>query len=419
MGEQIFEKHVGLARRCCEKMYLDSLTADVNFTFSTNHSNTNSVPAHKSVLSVGSPVFEAMFYGSIPKKGNISIPDASAEAFKEFLQLFYRNKVRLTSENIADVANLCKKYQVNDGLKACEVPFKKSLTINRMCTGFAMAQHLELPNVIEFCEREIGNHAEEILNTTDFLDCNGKLFDKILQLASSNCSATTMVKASMAWASAECKRKKVHETPGNLRQQLNDSFHRIPFDALPKDQFALHLVTYKEFFTNRDFESIILKKMSNKMHTTVLIHPEQATHTLDCDRKVANSSVDFYIRLSMPYSSFFISNKSLILTELFLAKLSLPDDLDCQVTIFTRYNPLLATQQLALSSGHETHVVLSVPVEIDANIEYGIRINAPMENIGFKRKPLNHTVRLENDINVRFINDKGIVTRLTFKQPIQ
>lgn len=52
------------------------------------------------------------------------------------------------------------------------------------------------------------------------------------------------------------------------------------------------------------------------------------------------------------------------------------------------------------------------PVAIDANIECGIRLNASIKNIGFKRRPLNQAIKLNNDIKIRFCNDKGIVTVL-------
>lgn len=54
--------------------------------------------------------------------------DASAAAFKEFLQHFYLAKVQLTSKHIVKVMNLCKKYEVTDGLEACVASLKESLT---------------------------------------------------------------------------------------------------------------------------------------------------------------------------------------------------------------------------------------------------------------------------------------------------
>ncbi|XP_055307396.1 BTB/POZ domain-containing protein 6-like [Sitodiplosis mosellana] len=415
MSGIVFEVNNGLASENCQKLYLDPMTADVHFVFSMSAKN---ISSHKIILSVGSPVFHAMFYGSLPEKGDVVIKDASPGAFKEFLQFFYLSKVQLSSEHIFQVANLCKKYAVNEGLKLCEAPIMQSLTINNMCTGYAAALLLNMKIVIEFCERKIKQEATKILKSADFLDCDHMLLDKILQLVSSKCSALDIVGTLMAWAKAECIREKMPGIPANLREQLNHSYHRIPFHELSHEQFARHIVMYPGFFTNTDLETIVLKILSKKAHMSALTYPEPLVRRLDCDRQVDNSSVDFYIHLSMPNSSFFIANKDLFLTELYLAKSSLPNDLVGQVTIFPRSQPISTEHEFVLSSGKETHLILPTPVKIDANTEYGIRLNAPMGSIGFKRRPLNQCVKLRDDINIRFINDQGMVTRLVFQQPI-
>lgn len=73
-----------MVREGCEKFYLDSNTADLSFIFGAETNHFESVPAHRIILSISSPVFETMFYGSLKEKAKIPIIDATAEAFKEF-----------------------------------------------------------------------------------------------------------------------------------------------------------------------------------------------------------------------------------------------------------------------------------------------------------------------------------------------
>ncbi|XP_055305910.1 BTB/POZ domain-containing protein 6-B-like [Sitodiplosis mosellana] len=195
MCEKTFEENNDLVREGCEKFYLDSNTADLNFIFGAGSDRIESVPAHKIILSISSPVFETMFYGSLKEKAKIPIVDATAEAFKEFLQLFYLTRVRLTGENIIEVSNLCKKYEVIQGIKVCETPLKRSLTfnINDVCSGYEVALLLELENVVEFCEQNIRENALEVLQTTGFSECDAKLFNKILRLVSSSCRAAFVI----------------------------------------------------------------------------------------------------------------------------------------------------------------------------------------------------------------------------------
>lgn len=82
-------------------------SADVFFVFG-NEPETERIPTHKRLMAFGSDVFNAMFHSEL-EPGDISIVDASAGAFKEFLQVFYFNHVKLTMKNKFEVVNLCKK----------------------------------------------------------------------------------------------------------------------------------------------------------------------------------------------------------------------------------------------------------------------------------------------------------------------
>lgn len=86
------------------KLYRDSKTADVHFTFeSSNNGADTRIDAHKNLLAATSDVFGAMFYGEMKETGDIRVVDVSEAAFKEFLQYFYQRKVKLTAENVAEV----------------------------------------------------------------------------------------------------------------------------------------------------------------------------------------------------------------------------------------------------------------------------------------------------------------------------
>lgn len=260
----MFEVNNCLARSNGEKFYLDSGTADVKFVYGTGTDNVEIIPAHKIILSIDSPVFDAMFYGSLPELGDIPINEASPAVFKEFLQFFYLTKVRLTCENIADVANLCKMYEVKNGLRLCEGPLQRSLTIDDFCSGYELATLLELPNMLRFCEQKIIQNAENILVSASFLECNSDTLDKILQLLTINgiasiCNAWRIVDACLAWAEAECGRKELEKSTANLRAQLGQSFGRIPFVELNKIEFEQFTTAHNEFFNETEKATIISK----------------------------------------------------------------------------------------------------------------------------------------------------------------
>lgn len=47
------------------------------------------ITAHKCVLAAGSPVFDAMLFGSMKETGDIQISDTSPDALNVFLALIY------------------------------------------------------------------------------------------------------------------------------------------------------------------------------------------------------------------------------------------------------------------------------------------------------------------------------------------
>lgn len=116
------------------KLYLNDQFADVHFVFIVD-GKTEKIPADKRRLACLSPVFEKMFYGSIKEGDEVKIVDASAEAFKEFLQFFYLDDVTLTMRNIETIARLADKYDVLERISACANFLKNQLSINNMCWG--------------------------------------------------------------------------------------------------------------------------------------------------------------------------------------------------------------------------------------------------------------------------------------------
>lgn len=100
--------------RATANMYLNEETADVHFVFEIDDMEQR-VAAHKSLLAAGSPVFHAMFYGTIKEKGDVKISDASVKGFMDFLSVFYLDQVKINKENVAEIMDLSNKYDIPEG----------------------------------------------------------------------------------------------------------------------------------------------------------------------------------------------------------------------------------------------------------------------------------------------------------------
>lgn len=242
------------------KLYLNTSTADVFFEFRSRSNCIERVPAHRSLLAAGSPRFQFLLYGRFKDTKIIQVGDANAESFKVFLQFFYLNEVKLTPDNYSDIAVICERFQVNDCFKKClEV---KKLALDDICLNYRFAVEMNNYNDKREYEKELLKNPGEILKSKSFLDCNKFTFGKILELflSRSVCDALQIVEASINWASAECKRKKLDETEAkNLRIQLGDLLKKIPFGELSIEQFSTYAKKHKKLFTASDFRRIIRK----------------------------------------------------------------------------------------------------------------------------------------------------------------
>ena len=59
------------------------------------------IPAHKFILAIGSPVFEAMFYGELAEtKDTIQLPDCNYQSLLELFRYMYSDEVNLSGSNV-------------------------------------------------------------------------------------------------------------------------------------------------------------------------------------------------------------------------------------------------------------------------------------------------------------------------------
>ena len=94
-------------------MLNNDLFSDVKFVVRESDGesgNQQVIPAHKFVLSIGSPVFEAMFYGELAEtRDSIELPDCEYESLLEFFRYMYSDEVNLSGSNVMGVLSVGKE----------------------------------------------------------------------------------------------------------------------------------------------------------------------------------------------------------------------------------------------------------------------------------------------------------------------
>lgn len=252
-----------LSLRDCEALYLNRRNCDVFFVFHANGRICEKVPAHKSILSVISTVFDDIFYGDAVApaiSGNIiNVYDTTAEIFKEFLQFFYLSTVQLTAKNFFSVMELVTKYGIEDCvLDACSELCEITITLDNICWGYELAilfEHFELQ---EFCKQFISENATKIFQSTSFLHCDRNVLRKMIELDTLECDELTVFDGCLAWVQMACRREHIDDTNmQNLRQQFGDIFYEIRFGSMNVEDFYQRYCRYKGLFSLDEFEDII------------------------------------------------------------------------------------------------------------------------------------------------------------------
>nr|XP_045600629.1 uncharacterized protein LOC123759563 [Procambarus clarkii] len=91
--------------------------SDLTITFPGHH---NIIQAHRWVLAMSSPVFEAMLYGPLAEGEVLALPEDPPQAFEWLLDHMYRNQSQLPGVQLAlQVYQLAAKYQMDPLCQLC------------------------------------------------------------------------------------------------------------------------------------------------------------------------------------------------------------------------------------------------------------------------------------------------------------
>ena len=138
-------------------MFNNNLFSDVKFVVQeTSRCGRGVIPAHKFVLSISSPVFEAMFYGELAETANsIELPDCDYDSLLEFFRYIYSDEVILRGSNVMGVLYLTKKYLVPSLADKCTEYLQDNLDPSNVFSILPSAQKYEEKNLVDECWKVI------------------------------------------------------------------------------------------------------------------------------------------------------------------------------------------------------------------------------------------------------------------------
>ena len=230
-------------RERSKHMFNNDLFSDVKFVARGPNGESESkqvIPAHKFVLSISSPVFEAMFYGELADTTDtIELPDCEYDSLLELFRYMYSDEVNLSGSNVMGVLYLAKKYMVPSLADKCTEYLQKNLDPSNVFSILPSAQKYEEKNLVDRCWKVIDKYTEEAVKSDGFATIERSLLEAVVVRDTLSVKEANLFKAVNLWATNECERQGL-TTDGEIKRRiLGESIVKgIRFPVMKQDEFA-------------------------------------------------------------------------------------------------------------------------------------------------------------------------------------
>ncbi|XP_055327728.1 BTB/POZ domain-containing protein 2-like [Paramacrobiotus metropolitanus] len=198
------------------------------------------IPAHKSIISMGSAPFYAMFYGPAADKSEdcIRIPDLDAAAFNNLIRFLYTECTdRVTWENVMGTLACAKKYGVPALMTACRYFAQENISPYNACYFLVQARGLDENDLIVIALAIIDRQTREVFAAESFTDIDHDLLCEIISRDTLTINELDLYHAVHRWAVEECK---LHGevTADRKREVLGRGIGLVRFPLLTTTEIA-------------------------------------------------------------------------------------------------------------------------------------------------------------------------------------
>ena len=247
-------------------MLNNDLFSDVKFVVRKSDGESESkqvIPAHKFVLSIGSPVFEAMFYGELAEtRDSIELPDCEYESLLELFRCLYSDEVNLSGSNVMGVLNLAKKYMVPSLTEKCTEYLQGNLDPSNVFNILPTAEKYEEKNLVDRCWKMIDEQTEAAVKSEGFATIERSLLEAVIVRDTLSIREIDLFQAVDLWAAKECEKQGLAANGELKRTILGEQIIKaIRFPVMKQEEFASvvldkniltkgELVTFFQFFSS-------------------------------------------------------------------------------------------------------------------------------------------------------------------------
>ena len=226
----------------CKSIFNQDLLSDVKFVVrdSKGGSESKNIPAHKFVLAISSPVFNAMFYGELAEtKDSVEISDCEYESLLELFRFIYSNETNLTSDNVMQLMYLSKKYMLPSLADKCSSYLQENLDGSNVFTVLPDVQKYEEKDLLDQCWKVIEKETEEAVKSDGFVTIERSVLEELVKKETLNIKEVELFKAVDRWAGKACEKQGLVAEGSVKRRILGERIVKgIRFPVMQQKEFA-------------------------------------------------------------------------------------------------------------------------------------------------------------------------------------
>ena len=285
-------------------MFNNELFSDVKFVARAANGGNESkqvVPAHKFVLSISSPVFEAMFYGELAETTNcIELPDCEYESLLELFRYMYSDEANLSGSNLMGVLYLAKKYMVPSLADKCAEYLQDNLDPSNVFDILPQAQKYEEEKLVDQCWRVVDEQTEEAVKSDGFATIERSLLETVVERDTLNIQEIELFKAANLWATKRCEEQGLSTDGSEKRRILGERIVKgIRFPVMTQYEFAAVVLDCKILTPD---EAFCVVKYLHSVADTQVVFPKAERTGLELFERCCRFGSVVHTGSGYPYS---------------------------------------------------------------------------------------------------------------------
>ena len=240
MDETAWQTQLSTVRERNQYAYNKSLFCDVEFSVVDSNGDKVSIPAHKYVLAISSPVFEAMFYGQLAETGRtIHLQDCTKEGLQEMLRYVYSDEIQLSGSNVMEVLYLADKYMMPFVVEKCREYLEKELGPEDVFSVLPLVQKKGDEKLEQHCWNIVDSETQRAVCSEPFLNTSREMLCQILGRDSLRVKELDLFQAVDKWVSKRIEEKGIENNGESKRAILGEEVIRlIRFPLMSLKEFA-------------------------------------------------------------------------------------------------------------------------------------------------------------------------------------